>query len=150
MIGESTQDGSGDVPEDERSVRGSIGSWIHSVASVLNELASTGDARVRAADGTSLCPGSECGPTFDASDSEALTLIQICVILAVAGTLAIFAGRRRSTVWKLATTERWAMRVWWETRQVRRASQWRGERRPTLDGDGLRRPVDPFLADGEN
>jgi hypothetical protein len=68
------------------------------VASILDELASTGDARVRAADGTSLCPGSECGPTFDASDSEALTLIQICVILPVAGTLAIRVGRRRSTI----------------------------------------------------
>ncbi|HEV2906913.1 MAG TPA: hypothetical protein VGZ50_06330 [Actinomycetota bacterium] len=120
------------------------------MASILDELALTGDAPVRAADGTSLCPGSECGSTFNARGSEVLTFLLICVILAVAGTIAILAGRRRSTLWKLATIERWAMRVWWETRQVRRASQWRGERRPALDGDGLRRPVDSFLADGEN
>jgi hypothetical protein len=68
------------------------------VASMLDELASTGDAPLRAADGTSLCPGSECGSIFDASGSEALTLILICVILAVAGTLAILAVRRRSTI----------------------------------------------------
>jgi hypothetical protein len=97
IIGESTQGGSGDVPEDEKNVPGSIGSWIQSVASILDELASTGDARVRAADGTSLCPGSECGSIFDASGSEALTFILVCVILAVAGTLAIRAGRRRSS-----------------------------------------------------
>lgn len=121
-IAESTQDGSGDVSEDEKNVRGSIGSWIHSVASILNELASTADVRVRAADGTSLCPGSDCGSTFNRNGFEALTFILICVILAVAGTIAILAGRRRSTLWKLATIERWTMLVWWETRRWRKLS----------------------------
>jgi hypothetical protein len=95
VIEESTQDGSGGLVG---RVQDSIGSWIRSVASILDELASTGDAPVRAADGTSLCPGSECGSTFDASGSEVLTFLLICVIVAVAGTLAILAGRRRSMI----------------------------------------------------
>lgn len=97
IIGESAQNDSGVVPVNSESVQGGDGSWIQSVASILDELASIGDAPVRAAEGTSLCPGSECGSTFDAIGSEALALVLICVSLAVAGTLAIRARRRRSS-----------------------------------------------------
>ena len=70
--------------------------WMDSVASILEELASTDGAPVRAAEGASLCPEAQCGSTFDAIGSTALAGILICV-LAVVGTLAIRRnGRRRS------------------------------------------------------
>jgi hypothetical protein len=93
VIEESAQDGSGGGLVGR--AQDSIGSWIQSVESILDELASTGDAPVRAADGTGLCPGSECGSTLDPSGSQALTFILIGVILATAGKLASLAGRRR-------------------------------------------------------
>ena len=81
------------------------------------EAESQGDATAIEAEEASPCPGSEssgCESTFHAiggpliqsltsivgalalTGLEALTLAQICVILAVSGTLAICAGRRRS------------------------------------------------------
>lgn len=69
------------------------GSWMDSVTSILEDLASTRGAPVRAAEGASLCPRAQCGSTFD---SKALAGILICV-LAVAGTLAIRKGRRSRT-----------------------------------------------------
>jgi hypothetical protein len=80
----------------DESVQGAA-SWIQSVASILDELASTGDGPVRAAERASRCPGSECGSTSDAIGSEVLVLVLICVILAVSPErLASRAGRRRS------------------------------------------------------
>jgi hypothetical protein len=96
-IGEGAQRDPGVEPVDEESVPGGAGSFIRSVASILYDLASTGDAPVRAAERTSLCPGSECGSTIGAIGSKAVALVLICVILAVAGALAIRAGLRRST-----------------------------------------------------
>ena len=70
---------------------------IQSVTLVLEELAST-DAAVGAAEGMSPCRGTECGSAFDATGSDALTLLVLCIILAVAATLVIRAGRKRSNV----------------------------------------------------
>ena len=77
-----------------------------------------GDAAANEAEESSLCPGSESSACESNSQgiggsliqsltsivgelaltgTEALTLAQICVILAVSGTLAIRAGRRRSS-----------------------------------------------------
>ena len=61
------------------------------MASILEELASTGAAPVRAAEGPSLCPGAQCGSTFGALGSVALAGI-LMLVLAVAGTLAIGKG----------------------------------------------------------
>jgi hypothetical protein len=96
IIGESAQNDPGVVPKDPANRRGGAGSWIHSVASILVELAATGDAPVRAAEGPSRCPGPECPSIFDAIVSEAPALLLTCVILALAGTLMTRAGRRRS------------------------------------------------------
>jgi hypothetical protein len=86
------QYGSGVAPE---SVQGVIGSWIRSLASILDELTSTEGARVRAADGASPCLGSECGST---SDRGRWTVILVLIVagsalLAGAGTFAISARR---------------------------------------------------------
>lgn len=70
------------------------GSWMESVASILEELASTG-APVRAAEGASRCPGAQCGSTFNGIGSKALA--GILIVLMVAGTLAIRQGRRSRT-----------------------------------------------------
>ena len=70
-------------------------SFIDSVASILDQLASV-DTSVGQVERGSLCPTSACGVTADAPGSRALMLISICVFLAVAGTLAMRAGRRRS------------------------------------------------------
>jgi hypothetical protein len=70
-------------------------SFIDSVASILDQLASV-DTSVGQAERGSLCPTSACGVTADAPGSRARMLISICVFLAVAGTLATRAGRRRS------------------------------------------------------
>jgi hypothetical protein len=69
---------------------------IQSVTSILEGLAFVGDPAVGAAEGMSPCSGSECGSTFDRVASEALVLVLICVILAVAGMIVFGDGRRRS------------------------------------------------------
>jgi hypothetical protein len=69
-------------------------SFIGSVASIIDQLA-TIDVPVRASERGSLCPGSSCGSTADANGTKALALVTICVILAIAGTFAVRAARRR-------------------------------------------------------
>lgn len=68
-------------------------SWIQTVASILHELASPGNGSVRAAEAASLCPGSDCVSARDADSSPWMSFVVICAILAVAGTLAVRAGR---------------------------------------------------------
>jgi hypothetical protein len=87
-IGESLQDHPGAAPVDDTS------SFIGSVASIIDQLA-TIDVPVRASERGSLCPGSSCGSTADANGTKALALVTICVILAIAGTFAVRAARRR-------------------------------------------------------
>jgi hypothetical protein len=81
-------------------VQDSIGSWIRSVASILDELASTGDARVRAADGTSLCPGSECGSTSDAGQWPLILILVLIAGNAFLAVAVIFAVRARRRGWR--------------------------------------------------
>ena len=69
-------------------------SFIDSVASILDQLALV-DTSVGQAERGSLCSTSVCGVTANGRGSRALVLVAICVILAVAGTLAMRAGRRR-------------------------------------------------------
>jgi hypothetical protein len=71
-------------------------SWIQAVASILHDLASTGNGSVRAAEAASLCPGSDCVSARDADGSSWMSFVLICAILAVAGTLAVRAGRPRA------------------------------------------------------
>ncbi|MDQ5875197.1 MAG: hypothetical protein M3526_07435, partial [Actinomycetota bacterium] len=97
-IGESAENDPGVVRLNEESVQGGAGSlFIESVASILDELASSADSTVRAAEGTSSCLGPQCGSTFDSLGSKALAIILISVILAVVAALATRAGRRRSS-----------------------------------------------------
>jgi hypothetical protein len=98
IVGEN-QNGRGVARKDPTSTRGGTGSWMHTVASILVELAATGNAPVRAAEGASRCPGPECRSIFDAIVSDAPALLLICVILAVGGTLMIRAGRRGSNTY---------------------------------------------------
>jgi outer membrane biosynthesis protein TonB len=86
---ESLRDHPGAGPADEAS------SFIESVASIIDQLA-TVDVPAAASERGAVCPGSTCGPTRDVSGSKTLALISLCVILAVAGTFGVRAGRRRS------------------------------------------------------
>jgi hypothetical protein len=95
IIGESAQGDSGLVLVIEEIIGGGAG-LIQSVTSILEGLASAGDPAVGEAEGMSPCSGSECESTFDGVASEALILVLICVILAVAGMIAFGDGRRRS------------------------------------------------------
>jgi hypothetical protein len=96
IIGESAQNDPGVVLKDPANTRGDAGSLIHSVASILVELAATGDAPVRAVEGASRCRGPDCRSILGAIVSEARALLLICLMLAVGGTLVVRAGRRRS------------------------------------------------------
>lgn len=102
MVGESAQNDSGLVPENDESVQGGVASWIRSVASILEELASTPNAAVRGAKGTRLCPGSKCGSTLDAR--VALVLIIGNALLVVVIALASRARIRRLNTDPLSRT----------------------------------------------
>lgn len=80
--------------DDAESVQGG-GSWIEAVESILDELASTEETAVRAADGRSPCSGSECSSTF--GPVRALVLVSVGLLLAVAGVFVIRAARRSNT-----------------------------------------------------
>lgn len=97
--GDNARNGSGYEFANSQNV--GAGSWMESVTSILEDL-SAGGGPVKAAEGTSLCPGAKCGSGSDDLGSTALAGIVICV-LAVTGTLAIreeqrskAAGRRGS------------------------------------------------------
>jgi outer membrane biosynthesis protein TonB len=118
--GEASGSGSDGLPLklQDGGLGGSItGESQNASGAVLVDAETQGDAAAREAENTSPCSGSEsssCESTFQAiggpliqsltsflselavTGSEALTLAQICVILAVSGSLAIRAGRRRS------------------------------------------------------
>ena len=91
-VGEIARNGS--TPELQDPENEGVDSWVDSMALILEELASTGDGPVRAAEGASLCPGAQCGSASDAIGSTALAGILICVLV-VAGMVAIRVGRRR-------------------------------------------------------
>jgi hypothetical protein len=76
-------------PQDDAESMQGGGSLIESVASILDELASTDDGTaVRAADGQSICPGSECPSTF--GPVRALALVSVVLLL----VFVIRAARR--------------------------------------------------------
>lgn len=81
--------------DDAERVQGDGPSWIESVASILDELVSTEKTTVRAADGRSSCPGSECSSTF--GPVRALVVVSVGLLLAIVGVFVIRAARRSET-----------------------------------------------------
>jgi hypothetical protein len=78
-------------PEGAQAAR----SWIQAVASILDQLASTGNGPVRATEDPATCLGPECGSSSEARGSKA-ALVLLALIVGVAGSYAIGAQRRRS------------------------------------------------------
>lgn len=89
--------------DDGESVQGRTSSFIESLASILQNLVSTEDTAVRAAERTSLCPGSACGSILNAIGTKP-ALVLICVVLLVAGALAFRVWRRRTNIAAYART----------------------------------------------
>ena len=81
--------------EDASSPRVGTGSLFETVGSIIDELTSSNDPAIRAAEAPSTCPGSACVSSTDAKGT--LFIVLICLAIAVAGALVIRAMSRRST-----------------------------------------------------
>ena len=75
-------------PQDDAESMQRGGSLIESVASILDELASTD----KAADDRSICAASQCPSTF--GPVRALALVSVILLLVVAGVFVVRAARR--------------------------------------------------------
>ena len=105
-----TPSGSGDVPPGpyetaldlfegsaDRGARDGTGSLFGTVASIIDELASSDGQAIQAAEAPSTCPGSACASSPDAAGTRTLFIVLICLAIASAGALVIRAMSRRST-----------------------------------------------------
>lgn len=81
--------------EDASSPRVGTGSLFETVGSIIDELTSSNDPAIRAAEAPSTCPGSACVSSTDAKGT--LFIVLICLAIAIAGALVIRAMSRRST-----------------------------------------------------
>jgi hypothetical protein len=89
--------GSGDEG-DASSARDGTGSLFTTVASIIDELASSDDRAIRAAEAPTSCPGFACASPTDATEDRALLfIVLICLPIAFAGVLVLRARSRRST-----------------------------------------------------
>jgi hypothetical protein len=77
--------------------RDGTGSLFTTVASIIDELASSDDRAIRAAEAPTQCPGLGCGSPTEATTTRALFIVLTCLAIAVAGAVVILARSRRST-----------------------------------------------------
>ncbi len=92
LIGRSGDEG------DPSSAREGTGSLFTTVASIIDELASSDDRAIGAAEAPTSCPGFACPSPTDATEDRALLfIVVICLSIAFAGVLVIRAKSRRST-----------------------------------------------------
>lgn len=89
--------GGGTGQEDASSPRAGTGSLFETVGSIIDELTSSDDPAIRAAEAPSTCPGSACVSSTDAKGTRTLFIVLICLAIAVAGAIVIRAMSRRST-----------------------------------------------------
>jgi outer membrane biosynthesis protein TonB len=83
--------------EDASSPRVGTGSLFETVGSIIDELTSSNDPAIRAAEAPSTCPGSACLSSTDAKGTRTSFIVLICLAIAIAGALVIRAMSRRST-----------------------------------------------------
>jgi hypothetical protein len=83
--------------EDASSPSVGTGSLFATVGSIIDELTSSDDSAIRAAEAPSTCPGSACGSPTDAAGTRALFTVLICLAIVIAGAFVIRAINRRST-----------------------------------------------------
>jgi outer membrane biosynthesis protein TonB len=73
-------------------------SLFGTVASIIDELTTTGDRAIQAAEAPSTCPGSSCDSSTDATGTRALFIVLTCLAIAFAGALVIRARDRRPAI----------------------------------------------------
>jgi hypothetical protein len=83
--------------QDAGSPRVGTGSLFETVGSIIDELASSDDGVIRAAEVPSTCSGLTCGSSTVVKRTGALFIVLICLAVAIAGALVIRAMSRRST-----------------------------------------------------
>jgi hypothetical protein len=83
--------------EDAGSPPVGTGSLFETVGSIIDELTSSDDRVIRAAEVPSTCAGVACGSPNDVTRTRTLFIVLICLAVAIAGAFAIRATSRRST-----------------------------------------------------
>jgi hypothetical protein len=83
--------------EDAGSPPVGTGSLFETVGSIIDELTSSDDRVIRAAEVPSTCAGVACGSPNDVTRTRTLFIVLICLAVAIAGAFAIRAMSRRST-----------------------------------------------------
>ncbi|HEX6581347.1 MAG TPA: hypothetical protein VF195_10805 [Actinomycetota bacterium] len=83
--------------EDATSAPDGTGSLFATVGSIIDELTSSDDPPIRAAEASSACPGSDCDSPGDVTQTRALVIVLAGLAIAFAGVLVIRARSRRST-----------------------------------------------------
>ena len=83
--------------KDAGSPRVGTGSLFETVGSIIDELTSSDDGAIRAAEAPSTCSGLACGSSTAVKRTGRLFIVLICLAIAIAGALVIRAISRRST-----------------------------------------------------
>lgn len=91
LLGRSTDQ------EDASPPRVGTGSLFETVGSIIDELTSSDDRVIRAAEVPSTCSGLACGSSTDVKRTGTLFIVLMCLAIAIAGTLIIRAMSGRST-----------------------------------------------------
>ena len=83
--------------EDASSPRVGTGSLFETVGSIIDELTSSDDGVIRAAEAPSTCSELACGSSTVVKRTGTFFIVLICLAMAIAGAIVIRAMSRRST-----------------------------------------------------
>jgi hypothetical protein len=83
--------------EDATSAPDGTGSLFATVGSIIDELTTSDDPAIRAAEAPSTCSGLACESSTGAADDRTLFIILACLAIVIAGVLVVRARGRRQT-----------------------------------------------------